>query len=125
MPVQELTSVSEFKSIIKDTINHNKDFIFVDFYTTWCGPCKKIAPVLENMSEAYGDNIYFCKINIEQPELEEISNIYGIASLPTFMIFDKGNFESSYKPIIGANKDVIEARLQSLSKPITIDENNF
>lgn len=55
----------------------------VDFYADWCGPCKMIAPILEELSEEYKDKIYIYKVNTEE-ELE-LSHVFGIRSIPTLL----------------------------------------
>ncbi len=53
----------------------------IDFYADWCGPCKMIAPVLEELSEEYKDKIHIYKVNTE--EEQELSTAFGIQSIPT------------------------------------------
>jgi thioredoxin len=55
----------------------------VDFYADWCGPCKMVAPVLEELSEQYKDQLVIYKVNTEN-ELE-LSSVFGIQSIPTFL----------------------------------------
>ena len=55
----------------------------VDFYATWCGPCKAMAPVMEELAKQYADSVCFYKIDVDkQPEL---SSLFGITSIPTFL----------------------------------------
>ena len=55
----------------------------IDFYADWCGPCKAIAPVLEELAAEYGDQIYIYKINTEtEPEL---ASLFGIRSIPSLL----------------------------------------
>jgi thioredoxin 1 len=114
MPVVHIESSEQLLSVLSnnDGFVHNFEYVFVDFYADWCGPCKRVAPVLEDMSERYANKILFLKVNIE--ECMDAANAYQIQSLPTFMIFDNGEIKSSYQPIIGANIAVIEERLKSL-----------
>lgn len=55
----------------------------IDFYADWCGPCKMVAPVLEELSEHYRDRLVIYKVNTEK-ELE-LSSVFGIQSIPTFL----------------------------------------
>ena len=63
------------------------DLVLVDFWASWCSPCKIIAPVLESIAEKMGDKILICKHNIdEQPSVPTTYNIRGI---PTLLLFSK------------------------------------
>lgn len=55
----------------------------VDFYADWCGPCKSIAPILEELATEYADDLYIYKINTE--EEPELSAAFGIRSIPTLL----------------------------------------
>lgn len=55
----------------------------VDFYADWCGPCKAIAPVLEELKEEYGENLNIYKVNTEKEQ--ELSSIFGIQSIPSLL----------------------------------------
>lgn len=55
----------------------------IDFYADWCGPCKIIAPILEELAAEYGDEIYIYKINTEKEQ--ELSAAFGIRSIPTLL----------------------------------------
>lgn len=55
----------------------------IDFYADWCGPCKMIAPILEELAAEYGDEIYIYKINTEKEQ--ELSAAFGIRSIPTLL----------------------------------------
>ena len=62
--------------------------VVCDFYADWCGPCKMLAPVLDSLSEVYGDKAEFVKVNID--ENMELSMRYGIMSIPYVGVFKKG-----------------------------------
>lgn len=66
---------------------HAEGRVLVDFYADWCGPCKMMGPVVENLSEET-PGVKFCKINIDDEM--EIAQRYGVMSIPTFMAFDGG-----------------------------------
>lgn len=55
----------------------------IDFYASWCGPCKALAPVLEELAAEYGDSIYIYKVNTE--EEQELAAVFGIRSIPTLL----------------------------------------
>ena len=124
MPVYEVTTSEEFYSYL-DNEDSKQSYIFVDFYASWCGPCKRISPFLEKLSdnEKYS-SILFLKLNVD--DVEDVTRKYNVTALPTFLIFDRGNRESIYNPIVGANTQTIEERLGCLveTKPLEIN-NNF
>ncbi len=55
----------------------------IDFYAVWCGPCKTVAPILEELAEEYKDDIYIYKIDTD--EEEELSQLFGIRSIPSLL----------------------------------------
>lgn len=67
----------------EETITNN-DIVFIDFWASWCGPCKSFAPIYESMSEKYPDMV-FAKVNTE--EQQELAAQFQIRSIPTLMIF--------------------------------------
>lgn len=59
----------------------------IDFYADWCGPCKMVAPILEELSEEYDGKIDIYKVNTEQEK--ELSSIFGIQSIPSLLFVPK------------------------------------
>ena len=64
----------------------------VDFYTTWCGPCKRIAPIMEELAKEYEGKIYIYKVNTEEPNSQVLSHVFGIRSIPTLFYFPKNGY---------------------------------
>ena len=66
--------------------------VVVDFWAEWCGPCKMIAPALDEISASLGDKVKIVKLNVD--ENPGIAQKYGIMSIPTLMIFKGGELAS-------------------------------
>lgn len=105
MPVQEITDHSEFMDLIQ-----KNDFVVVDFFAKWCGPCKKIAPQFEYLSlqEKY-KNVVFCKVDVD--EVNEVADLCDVSSLPTIVAFDKGGIFDS---VIGIDMEKINKLIDDL-----------
>ena len=71
--------------------------VLVDFWGPWCGPCKAIAPILEQISDEQGDKIKIVKVNVDDNQKYAVD--FGIKSIPTLLIFNKGELKNQ---IIGA-----------------------
>lgn len=76
--------MEKFNDIIK-----SEKLTLVDFFATWCGPCKMMHPVLEQLKGEMGDAIRIIKIDVDNNE--EISSQYNIQSVPTLMLFKNGD----------------------------------
>lgn len=75
--------------------------LVVDFWAPWCGPCRAIAPVLENLDRDYAGRVTFAKVNVdEQPAL---AARYGVRSIPTLMVFKDGELTDR---VVGAVPEV-------------------
>ncbi len=90
--VKELTP----ENIDKEIKNSDKPLL-IDFWAGWCGPCRVMAPILEEIAEKYGERMNFAKADVD--EYPELGAKFGITSVPTFLIFDNGKVVDT---IIGA-----------------------
>ena len=82
-----ITKVSDTKTWEIDVIGSPVP-VFVDFWAEWCGPCKQIGPILEEISDEKKDVINIYKINIDNNP--EIPQKYGVRGIPTLMLFNDG-----------------------------------
>ena len=81
--------------------------VLVDFWAEWCGPCKMIAPVVEELAAEYDGKMSFAKVDVDSNP--GISTSYGIRSIPTLMIFKDG---SPVDQIVGAvGKNILIERI--------------
>lgn len=93
--------MSEIKHINQEDFEEliaNNKLVLIDFFATWCPPCKMLAPVLEEVQKTLNDKIVIAKINVD--ENEEISRKFRIMSIPTMVLFQDGKqmqIEVGYK----------------------------
>ncbi|HCY41296.1 MAG TPA: thioredoxin [Prolixibacteraceae bacterium] len=90
----------------------------IDFYADWCGPCKMVAPVLEELQKEYGENLVIYKVNTEDER--ELSAIFGIQSIPSMLFvpvdgqpqmamgaLPKSTFEQAISDVLKVQKPVV------------------
>ena len=94
----------------KEIINQNKP-VLVDFFATWCGPCKAMTPILEDVKKRVGDTAQIIKIDVDQNQ--QAAAAYQVRSVPTFMLFKNGKIVWSKSGVFPANEleKIIKAHL--------------
>ena len=81
-----------FCASFEDDVLSAKGPVLVDFWAAWCGPCKMIAPVLDQLAEEYKGQLTICKMDVDANK--ETPAKFGIRGIPTLMIFKDGNMEA-------------------------------
>ena len=84
----EITDENFDKSVIE-----NKNLVLIDFWAEWCGPCKLLSPILEQLQNDLKDKIDIFKMNVDSQALTPSK--YGIKGLPTLMIFENGTLKAT------------------------------
>lgn len=89
MKVKELTT-EEFKSKVMDFEKHPSEWVFegerpalIDFYATWCGPCKMTAPIVEQIAEKYDGKVDVYKVDVDKEQ--QLAAMFGIQSIPSLL----------------------------------------
>lgn len=115
MTVTELTT-SEFKKRVMDFDKHPQEWVFegdkpaiIDFYATWCGPCKATAPILDELANDYAGKVDIYKVDVDQQQ--ELAALFGVRSIPSLLFIPK---EGKPQMQVGAmNKQQFEAAIKS------------
>jgi thioredoxin 1 len=97
-------NASNFNDTIKEGV------ALVDFWAPWCGPCRMIAPVIEELANDYEGKAKICKVNTD--EEQDIAIQYGIRSIPTILFFKDGHLADQM--VGAAGKQVIAEKLDAL-----------
>ena len=72
------------------TIKNKKNLVLVDFWASWCGPCKMIAPNIEAIAQELDGKVVVAKYNIEQEDASVITKRYNISAIPCLVVFENG-----------------------------------
>lgn len=83
--------------------------VFVDFWAEWCGPCRMVGPVVDELSGEYEGKVKFVKVNVDKAG--EIASKYNVFSIPTMILFNKG--EILKQQVGAASKDQLKKIIDS------------
>ena len=85
--------------------------VVIDFWATWCGPCMRLAPVIDELAEEFADRVAIGEHNVD--EETELSGTYRIMSIPTLLFFKNGEQVRELR-MTGATKDELRSRIEKL-----------
>ena len=84
--------------------------LVIDFWATWCGPCMRLAPIIDQLATEYEGKVLIGKYNVD--EESDMSTEFGIRSIPTFLFFKDGELKGQL--IGGSSKSEVEAKINEL-----------
>lgn len=100
-------NVIELTDATFDETVHGSDVpVLVDFWAPWCGPCKMIAPIVEEIAEEYSDKAKICKLNTD--DARDSAMEFGISAIPTLILFKDGQVEKKWVGLT-SKKDIASA----------------
>jgi len=88
-------------SFEKDVLNSDKPVV-VDFWAPWCGPCRAIGPIIEELEKTYGDKVKFVKVNVDENPVSPSK--YGIQAIPTLIFFKDGKISEQITGMVSKAK---------------------
>ena len=86
--IQQVTDDSFEPDVLKSDVP-----VLVDYWAEWCGPCKAIAPLLEEVAKEYSGKVKVAKVNVD--ENQDLAKKYNVRAIPTLMLFKDGNVQAS------------------------------
>lgn len=104
MTVVKIRTEDEFDELLID--NEDK-LIVVDFYASWCGPCKRIEPTIEEFAKKYDPKLLIIKVNVD--DFDELTHEYEVKAMPTFKFIQKQKVVST---LVGSNEKELETKIK-------------
>ena len=117
--IKNITKI-EFEKLIYNPVADGEKAVYkgkkpaiVDFYADWCGPCKRLAPILEEVNKEYAGKIVIYKVNVDMEK--ELAGQYQIRSIPTIMMFPKGGKPTAVQGL--PSKEELKKYIEEYLKP--------
>ena len=92
-----------------ELLNSGKPLV-IDFWAEWCGPCRMVAPIIEELAEEYGDRVLIGKMDVDKND--EVCSQFGIRNIPTILFFKNGKLVD--KQVGAAQKAALAAKIDAL-----------
>ena len=99
------------KNNFESEVIHSDKKVLLDFWAPWCGPCKMISPIVDQIAVELAGQAKVCKVNVDEDSTQELCNRFNIRSIPTLMFFRGGELVDT---VVGAtSKENLVARLRA------------
>jgi thioredoxin 1 len=108
---KEITSNQWEEDVVKSKIP-----VFVDFWAPWCGPCRAVAPIVEEIASEYLGKVSFVKVNVDQNS--ELASKYNVFSIPTLAVFNEGNLVSQQVGVSSNAKASLKNMIENALKKL-------
>jgi thioredoxin len=108
--------IKEIKDDEWENVERSNIPVFVDFWAPWCGPCRAIAPIVEEIAKEYRGTLSFVKVNVDQNN--KIASRYNVFSIPTLAIFNKGDIISQQVGVSSNAKTSLKNMIEGALKKI-------
>ena len=106
--MQKVEKTEQFKEMVTE----NNKLVLVDIYADWCGPCKAMMPTLESLEQKYSETLDIVKIDADNPDTGELTQLFQVRSIPTLLFIKNGEVQEA---VIGAQPlSVLEKVINSL-----------
>ena len=100
-------NVTELTDADFDDVVHNSDVpVLVDFWAPWCGPCRIMGPLIEEIAEKYADKVKICKLNTDDARDSAVE--FGIQAIPTTILFKDGQIQKKWVGVT-SKEDIVAA----------------